>query len=108
MAGEWVVELLVGRIQRTEPASLSRQLYTLLRAAMLDGCLPADYRVRPRRAGWPLTWPAQHRALEVYEQPLAEGYPARGVGREFVEAGLLRAASAAPRRAWRCRSAGRR
>lgn len=49
MAGEWVAELLVGRIQRTEPASLSRQLYTLLRAAMLDGRLPADTRLPSSR-----------------------------------------------------------
>lgn len=100
MAGEWVAELLVGRIQRTEPASLSRQLYTLLRAAMLDGRLPADTRLPSSRWLAKELGLARNTVLEVYEQLLAEGYlrARRGAG-SFVEAGLLRAASAAPRRA---------
>jgi len=95
MAGEWVAELLVGRILRTEPASLSRQLYTLLRAAMLDGRLPADTRLPSSRWLAKELGLARNTVLEVYEQLLAEGYlrARRGAG-SFVEAGLLRAASA--------------
>jgi len=77
------------RLERTIPVPLERQLYSGLRAAILEGRLPPDTRLPSTRGLAERLGISRNTVLNAFEQLMAEGYlEAQHGSGTFVAAGL--------------------